>query len=166
MHTKARQLQLEQLMLEPKKQYSAGVISSEANLITRKLAQAENAYTQALWTYSQSRSNFWYLIGKSQNPYGVKAMNIGYNLNYFLFIMALVTTTFANGSLFEAIDLALQKTNSINWRLENALSKEQKLLEDPVKWTLQAPSLDREISLARNINFIHTIKRLYVLPAI
>ncbi len=71
-HTKARQLQLEQLMLESEEaKYSAGVISNEAIVSQQeKLAQAENAYTQALWTYSQSRSNFLALIGCPEPLWG------------------------------------------------------------------------------------------------
>lgn len=71
-HTKARQLKLEQHILQSEEaKYAAGVISNEAVVTQQeKLAQAENAYTQALSSYSQARSNFLVQIGQPEPLWG------------------------------------------------------------------------------------------------
>lgn len=71
-HTKARQLKLEQQILQSEEaKYAAGVISNEAVVTQQeKLAQAENAYTQALWNYSQARSSFLVQIGQPEPLWG------------------------------------------------------------------------------------------------
>ena len=65
---KERDLELEQqsLMAEEAK-YAAGVISNQTVVAQQeKLAKAEEAYTQALWTYSQLRNQLLISIGSEQ----------------------------------------------------------------------------------------------------
>ncbi|NLM68399.1 MAG: TolC family protein [Firmicutes bacterium] len=63
--TKERELYLEQQILQAEEtKYAAGVISNQAVVAQQeKLAQAEDAYTQALWNYSQLRDQFLINIG-------------------------------------------------------------------------------------------------------
>lgn len=68
---KERDLHLERQILQAEEtKYAAGVISNQAVVAQQeKLAQAEDAYTQALWSYSQLRHQF--LIGIGLDPTSV-----------------------------------------------------------------------------------------------
>ena len=71
---KERELELERQNLKAEEaKYAAGVISNQAVVAQQeKLAQAEDAYTQALWNYSQQRTQFMISIGMEQGlPGGV-----------------------------------------------------------------------------------------------
>ncbi|HHX01377.1 MAG TPA: TolC family protein [Firmicutes bacterium] len=69
---KERELELEQQSLKAEEtKYAAGVISNQAVVAQQeKLAKAEDAYTQALWNYSQMRNQFLITLGMVQDLSG------------------------------------------------------------------------------------------------
>lgn len=71
-YAKERDLQLEQQLLEAEQvKYNAGIISNAAIVSQQeKLAQAENAYTEAIWNYTQAKNNFLVQIGLPEANWG------------------------------------------------------------------------------------------------
>lgn len=73
--TKERELKLEEQLLQAEQvKYDAGVVSNESIVNQQeKLAQTENAFTEAIWSYSQAQNNFLSKIGLQEPLWEAKS---------------------------------------------------------------------------------------------